>query len=108
MGTPYNKRTALAANTYAAVAEATAELALRCHINVLNKGVAATKLRLFIGTSATPSAADYIEYDAYLLPGEPIRNWPIVLLPNQKAYARVEGADCNVVAWGEYDYPLVS
>ncbi|WP_274626577.1 hypothetical protein [Arvimicrobium flavum] len=108
MPNPYVKRTALAANTAAPVAEAPADRGLRFHVNVVNRGPTAVKLRAFFDVDNTPTDADWVEYDHVLVPGVPLREWPVVLTPGLKLYVRVDGPNCNAVAWGELDFPAVT
>ncbi len=107
MPKPYNKRTALPVNTAVAIAEAPVDRGLRCHYNLLNRGSQPVKARVFVDVDNTPSDSDWLEYDAVLLPGVPLRNWPMALTPGLKIYARVDGTHCNAVAWGEEDFAAV-
>lgn len=101
MAGEYNKRTALPSGTDTIVAEAPAEKGLRCHVNILNRGAQPRRARLYIDTAATPEGADYLEYDAILLPGVPLVRGPLVLKAGDRLYARVDGVDCNAVTMGE-------
>lgn len=101
MAGEYNKRTALPAATDTVIAQAPAEKGLRCHVNLLNRGNVPRRARLYLDTAATPEDADYLEYEAVLLPGVPLVRGPLVLRAGEKLYARVDGANCNAVAMGE-------
>lgn len=99
----YLNRTALTANTAAAVAVASSDKGLYCHVRLVNQGAQPAKVRLFIDDANTPSAADYIEYDAILRPGEPLTHGPLIVPANFSVYARSDSASCNVVAMGEHE-----
>lgn len=99
----YVKRTALTAGAATAVAESTSELGLQCHLRIVNKGVGPAKARVFVDTTNSVAVADYLEYDAIILPGVPLIIGPLVLPPGHNLYARTDVADCNAVAMGEME-----
>ena len=79
-----------------------AALRLAATLEAAKDAEAAKALRARIGL-----AAGGRDDPVLLLPGQPVRNWPLVLPAGFKVYVRVDAGDCNVVAWGEEDFPAV-
>lgn len=54
------------------------------NINLVNTGASAISTRLALGATANPSAADYIEYNFILQPGEVLERTGQVLSPGER------------------------
>jgi len=65
------------------------------NVNFVNTGTVNANIRLAISASgvSTPAAADFIEYDALLEPGEVLERTGIVMSPGERilAYASAAG-----------------
>lgn len=70
-------------------------------VTLINRGAVARRVRLALATTGAPSAADWIEYDAGLLPGYPVINWPVIVPQGRRLVAVADGADCSAQIHGE-------
>lgn len=100
----YNRRTALAADTWTEVAAATEDAGLQCDLRVVNKSTEGpARVGVFIDESNSVSAADYIEEHALVERGFPLIDARLVLKAGQKLYVRSDNASTNVVVMGELE-----
>lgn len=63
------------------------------NVNFVNTGTSDALIRLAVATTATPTSADYVEYDFQLGPSEVLERTGLVCSPNERiiAYANVAG-----------------
>lgn len=70
------------------------------NVRFANRGTAATKVRLAIGTGASPANTDYMTYDQSLPGNGIIEDTGIVCSAGEKVWARSEAADVSVRVHG--------
>lgn len=70
-------------------------------VTLVNRGAVARRVRLALATTGTPAAADYIEYDAGLLPGYPVINWPVIVPEGRRLVVVADGSNCAAQIHGE-------
>lgn len=77
------------ADTYAVVA-----------VNICNRGASTAALRLALAASDTPTAAEYIEYDADVFANNVLERTGIVLAAGQKLVVYSSAANISAVVVG--------
>jgi hypothetical protein len=69
-------------------------------VSVCNRGATAATIQLAISTSATPSAADYLEFDTSLSAKGVLERTGIVLDAGKLLVVRSSATSVNAVAYG--------
>lgn len=93
----------LTPNTYTTIYTAPAEgiTSVAANVNVVNRDATLTaKVRLAFGTSATPAAADFVEYDAQVPPGGILERSALVMSPGELVVAYADTANITVRVHG--------
>lgn len=93
----------LAPNTYTTLYTAPAEgiNSVAININAVNRDAVTTaKVRLALGTNATPLASEFFEYDAQVPAGGILERSAIVLSPGEKVIAYTDGNNITVRVHG--------
>ena len=90
----------LGAGTLTTVYECPSDKFTVASISVCNRGTQPTTIRLAIATLATPTNAEWIEFDTELLPKNVLERTGIMLSANQKLVIRSSAATVSAVAFG--------
>jgi len=69
-------------------------------VSMCNRGAADVTVRLAVAASGTPTTADYLEYDATLVPGGVLERTGIVLNAGKYIVAYASASTVSVVAYG--------
>lgn len=70
-------------------------------VSLCNRNASTARaIRIAVATSGTPSAAEYIEYDASLLAKGVLERTGLVLAANQRIVVRADGTDVSAVVYG--------
>ena len=70
------------------------------NVRMVNRGAASVKVRLAIGTGASPSAGDYFEYDTIVIPNGILENSGLALSAGEKIWCRTDIATVSARAHG--------
>jgi len=70
------------------------------NVRFANRNAAAVKVRLAIGTGASPAVTDYIDYDVTLAANGVLEDTGMVLTDGEKVWARSDTANVTVRAHG--------
>jgi hypothetical protein len=91
---------ALVANTNTTIYTVPANTVATATVNFCNRGATISRIRLAISATDTPSAAEWIEYDADLLSSSIIERSGLVLSAGKKLVAYSEFDNVSVSAFG--------
>ena len=69
-------------------------------VSLCNRGTSTAAVRIAVAAADTPTNAEYIEYDAQLLPKGVVERTRIVLDTTKKIVVRSTLANCNAVVMG--------
>lgn len=69
-------------------------------VSMVNRGAGATLVRLALAATATPTAAEWLEFDQYLAPGGVLERSAIVVGPGQYLVGYSSGGSTSAVAFG--------
>lgn len=70
------------------------------NVRFANRNATAVKVRVAIGTGASPAAADYVDYDVTVQPNGIIEDTGLVASSGEKVWARSDTANVSVRAHG--------
>lgn len=70
------------------------------NLSACNTGQTEARVRVAVGTGATPPASGWIEYDAVLAPSGVLERTAIALAANERLFVRSSTADVCFNAWG--------
>lgn len=70
------------------------------NIRFANRNTSAVKVRVAIGTGASPAAADYVDYDVSILANGILEDTGLVASSGEKVWARSGTANVSVRAHG--------
>lgn len=89
-----------AANTNTTVYTVPAGLYATCNISIVNIGVTAATVKIAIAAAATPTAAEYIEYDVPIGIGQVLERGGLVAQAGKNFVVRCSTGDCSVSIYG--------
>lgn len=69
-------------------------------VNVTNRNTSSTSVRIAISDSATPAAADYIEYDTELVANGTLERGGLVVDAGKNVVVRSSSGSVSAVAYG--------
>ena len=69
-------------------------------VSICNRGTSTAQVRLAVAAGGTPTNAEYLEYDAQLLPKGVLERTGIVLDTTKKIVVRSTLANCSAVVMG--------
>jgi len=69
-------------------------------VNVTNRNTSSTSVRIAISDSATPAAADYIEYDTELVANGTLERGGLVVDAGKNVVVRSSAGSVSAVAYG--------
>jgi len=69
-------------------------------VNFCNRGSSTTSVRLAVAATGTPTDAEWIEYDADVLPGGVVERTGLVVDAGKLIVAYSSNSDCSVNAYG--------
>ena len=69
-------------------------------VSICNRGTSTSAVRIAVAAADTPTNAEFIEYDAQLLPKGVVERTGIVLDTTKKIVVRSTLANCNAVVMG--------
>jgi len=70
------------------------------NIRFANRNASAVKVRVAIGTGASPAVADYVDYDVAILANGILEDMGLVISSGEKIWARSDTANVSVRAHG--------
>lgn len=70
------------------------------NIRLVNRGTDTVKVRVAIGTGVSPTAKDYIDYDATVPPNGMLENSGLALTSGEKIWVRADKATVSARAHG--------
>ena len=89
-----------AANTNTTVYTVPSSVSATCNVNIVNTGSSIATVSLAIAASATPSAAEWIEYQASLPPGGVLERGGLVAQTGKNFVVNCSTATCAVAVYG--------
>jgi len=69
-------------------------------INVVNRGASTATVRVALAENNTPSNAEYIEYEAQVLPGGVLERTGVVVEADRNVIVRASAASTGVMIYG--------
>ena len=90
----------LAANTDTAAYTVPAAKTASFTVSLCNRSAVAVTARIALSTTATPTATDYVEYDAVIPPNGVLERSGLVLAATQVCVVRSSGASVSAVVFG--------
>jgi len=69
-------------------------------VNICNRGTSTANVRLAVAAAATPTDAEYIEYDAQVLPNGVLERTGIIADAAKLIVVRSSNSDVSAVAYG--------
>lgn len=70
------------------------------NIRFANRNATAVKIRVAIGTGASPAATDYVDYDVNIIANGILEDFGLVATSGEKIWVRSDTANVSVRAYG--------